>query len=176
MQFELGRLNRWYNQLVLSALVQLLLLFVVVVVIPLVAWEARKRHRDQQLRANPPRQVVFELCVPRDVVDTNTRMMEVWANVRSMIDPSPEERKEGLGKVTFMFDFQNNGAKLPSLRCFMYCDKEREASIKRTLKSGFRPGELEIRKVKPKDDPRRYYMKLLREREQIEKAQSDESQ
>jgi hypothetical protein len=156
----------------LSALVQLLILFVLVVVLPIVIWEARKRYREQQLRANPVRQVVFELRVPREVIDANTRMMDIWANLRSAFDPSDEDRKAGLGKVTFMFDFMGQGGtKAPTLRCFVYCDKDSEALVKRTLHSGFTAGDVEIRKVKASEDPRRYYMKLLREQQAAQNAQ-----
>jgi hypothetical protein len=162
---------RWYNPRVLSALVQLLILFVLVVVLPIVVWEARKRYQEQQLRANPHRQVVFELRVPREVVDANTRMMDVWANLRSAFDPSVDDRKQGMGKVTFMFDFEGQGStKAPTLRCFMYCDKESEALVKRTITSGFKAGDVELRKVPASEDPRRRYMKLLRE-QQMQKAE-----
>jgi hypothetical protein len=148
---------------VVTALVQLLILFLVVVVLPMVAWEARKRSRDQQLRSNPAKQVVIELRVPRELTETNKKMMDVWANLRSSFDPDSSDRREGLGKVTFLFDVHNRDGKQPILSCYLYCDKQSEAAVRRTLTNTFRAGDVELRDVKPKDDPRRYYVKLLQE-------------
>lgn len=146
-----------------TAFVQLLILVLVFVVIPMVVWEARKRYQDQQLRANPAKQVVFELRVPRELTDTNKKMMDVWANLRSVFDPDSKDRREGAGKVTFLLDIHNSDGKQPELSCYLYCDQTIEAAVRRTLMTTFRPGDVEVRDVKPKDDPRRYHVKLLQD-------------
>lgn len=141
-----------------ETLIQLILFAVVFVLIPITGWEAIKRYREHKLRMNPPKKAVFELMLPRDVDNSNTRMQEVWANVRSVFDPSDEDRKEGLGTVTFWFGFSRVGERQAQLRCFVYCDADRAEALKRTMRTAFSNYLLDVRKVPDDEDPRRLMM------------------
>jgi hypothetical protein len=144
------------TELIIRILIVLILVGAV-----LVYRKTRQDAKRQELINNPPQRACIEVCLPYGVNNSNKRMQEFYARVRSQAESDSALRKKGLGNIQILYLAENRyeGDEV-QIRWFLYCDPDRMETVKRFLRRTF-DNSLATISI-PKEDPMAKYSEKLK--------------
>lgn len=102
----------------------------------------------ERLRDNPPERAYFEVSLPVGVENSTEVMRRVFAQISGLCNAGPAQRRNGEGQISFEFVGSRpehaDPDEIPEVRTYVECDKRIAKSIKKTLKSSFPGGMVQV--------------------------------